>query len=79
MGGSWFEELFGQPEGTDENKLAEIGLSALREQLGILQDPSYCKVIIQKVSWDGLFSFNFYFLKGEGRLGIGDLGRTTIS
>lgn len=48
MGGSWFEELFGQPEGTDENKLAEIGLSALREQLGILQDPSYCKVIIQK-------------------------------
>ena len=49
MGGSWFQELFGDPDEIEESKLIEIGCSALSEQLGVYQDPSYCKVIIQKV------------------------------
>ena len=49
MGGWWFQELFGDPDEIEESKLIEIGCSALSEQLGIHQDPTYCKVIIQKV------------------------------
>ena len=49
MGGSWFEELFGDPDNVDESKLVGIGCSALAQQLGIHRDPTYCKVIVHKV------------------------------
>ena len=49
MGGSWFEELFGDPETIKASTLSDIALKSLNAQLGISSDPLDCIASIQKV------------------------------
>ena len=50
LGGAWFEELFGSPDGdTCAYRVESAALKAVAMHLGITQDPSFSNVLIQKV------------------------------
>ena len=50
LGGAWFEEQFGSSEtDTCAKRVESAALKAVAMHLGIMQDPSFCNVLIQKV------------------------------
>ena len=51
MGGEWFEELFGNPAKVKEETIKSTALEALKEHLGITQEPSHTIVSIHKVQF----------------------------
>ncbi|KAI4889436.1 hypothetical protein NFI96_021258, partial [Prochilodus magdalenae] len=48
MGGSWFEEVFGQPESVTEQELLDRASEALRTHLGITDAPLWSKAAVLK-------------------------------
>ncbi|XP_072166347.1 protoporphyrinogen oxidase-like [Diadema setosum] len=46
MGGAWFNELFGDPNHSDLDDLLHSALEAIKNQMGINQQPAYAKVNI---------------------------------
>ena len=57
MGGEWFEELFGDPSTASKETILSTALDALREHLGITQQPSHTIVSIEKVQCTVLLCF----------------------
>ena len=51
MGGSWFEELFGDPDKCDPNYLSEVAVKSIRDQLNITKEPYRVVCRIQKVQY----------------------------
>ena len=50
LGGEWFGELFGNPDEVSEDLITEVALKELRNQLGIVKQPSTVLSRIHKVS-----------------------------
>ena len=61
MGGAWYEEMFGEVGEKTEDDFITLAIEAVREQLGIKEDPIRVQCLIQKVSSD-LFLMTFCVL-----------------
>ncbi len=48
IGGSRFQELFGNPDNADEDHIKRVALDGIKETLGITKKPLKCLVSIQK-------------------------------
>lgn len=47
MGGAWFQDVFSQSP--TESEIQQVALDAIRESLGITQNPTMCHVTVCKV------------------------------
>lgn len=49
MGGAWFQEAFGDPEGVSEQRLLERATQAVTSHLGVKASPAWSLVALLKV------------------------------
>eukprot|EP00794_Sanderia_malayensis_P020518 gene20517-22537_t len=48
LGGSKFQELFGNPDNAHEDHIKQVALNGIKETLGIATKPMKCLVFVQK-------------------------------
>lgn len=50
MGGAWFQEVFGDPDGVSEQALLDRATQGVASHLGVTAPPVWSLVALQKVS-----------------------------